>query len=349
MDYAAFVRANSAAFLQSRGIGTDALARLVRAQGFDDAQVLLTSSPVHGIATDTSDIDLICITPQAVNGAQMATQIHHEGHHFEMLPFSSADTRAAFADLARLSRLPLPQRIDGYLRWDSTHAVRRKYLERLVYAVDFSGGTPFMPQLPHAASVVAAMDFDAFHLSHLCGGLAIRAGEGRAAQGYLVNACLALMSTLLSHGGWLLSNKKWIWRRWNAAIAQDMGIIDPALQQRVSGLWDQLVDGHGDAWSLWQQMEDLHTETAALLAVPGIDTLRCQQAAWTRSPMGADAAFIHGDDGLSGLRRIDAQSQPPTSTEALRALPAGPARQWLQAVRSGELSFSRREEAGHAH
>jgi hypothetical protein len=126
VNYTDFVTANADAFLRSRNIGFEMLATLAREQGFDDAQVLLKSSPVHGIATVTSDIDLICVTPHAVSKGQMATQIHRDGQHCEILPIGIDDLERAFADLALLSRCALPQRLAGYQRWDSSHAVRKK-------------------------------------------------------------------------------------------------------------------------------------------------------------------------------------------------------------------------------
>jgi len=338
VDYSAFVTANARAFLQARGIGFEELSQLACQQGFENAQVLLTSSPVHGIATVTSDIDLICICDHGVSAAQMATQIHGHGQHFELLPFAAADTERAFADLAQLAEHPLPLRLAGYHGWDAQHAVRRKYLERLVYAVDIRGGAPLISHLPAAAKVVATTDYDGFHQSHVCAWLALRAEEPGACHGYLINACLAAMSTLLSLGGWFLSNKKWILRRWNLA-QERLPILEPQLASHLTRL-SATLHTQPATESLAQLQEVNEALSVRLDTRATTAALDSQSLVLPRSTLMGAAGYLHGADGFSHLAAFGDAWTVPRRWAELPLLEQDHARHLLRSVRSGALGFS---------
>ncbi len=340
MNYSDFVAANAHAFLQSRHISFDMLARLASEQGFDDAQVLLTSSPVHGIATATSDVDLICVTPQPVSKGQMATQIHRDGQHCELLPIGADDLARAFADLALLSRRALPQRLAGYQRWDAGHAVRKKYLERIVYAVDTAGHAPHVAHLPALVPIAAAQEYDAFHQSRVCAVLAVQAGEPGAAQGYLLNACLSAMAAALSLGGWVLSNKKWTLRRWRDAAAPHMRVVDASLHAQLTALWASMSDPAATARQI-ARLDELDVRLGLLLNAPSIAAALPRTAsAHTQAALDKRSAFLIGDDGMARLAATVDAGDPPPDLAGLAALAPEHAAALLRHVRSGMLSFS---------
>lgn len=342
MNYPDFVTTNADAFLRSRNIGFDMLATLAREQGFDDAQVLLTSSPVHGIATATSDIDLICVTPQAVSKGQMATQIHRDGQHCEILPIGADDLARAFADLALLSRRALPQRLAGYQRWDSGHAVRKKYLERIVYAVATDGGAHHLAHLPALVPVAAAQEYDAFHQSRVCAMLAERAGEPEAARGYLINACLSAMAAALSLGGWVLSNKKWTLRRWREAADPRMRVVDPLLQDRLTAMWSSVCEPAPAATAREiAALDEIDRRLGLLMGAPSLsDAMPHTAAPCTQAALDKRSAFLIGGDGRARLAATTEAQDPPADLASLATIAAAHAASLLRSARSGALSFS---------
>lgn len=343
VNYPDFVAANAEAFLRSRGIGFGMLQALADAQGFEDALVLLTSSPVHGIATATSDIDLVCVTPQAVSKGQMATQIHRDGQHCEILPIGAHDLELAFADLALLSKQALPQRLAGYQRWDGGHAVRRKYLERIVYAVATDGRAHHLHHLDALVPVAAAQEYDAFHQSRLCSVLALRAGEVDAARGHLLNACLAAMAAALSLGGWVLSNKKWTRRRWREAIGPRMDLIDPILRERLDVAWSSACD-FAQALTVREigALEEIDGRLGVLVGAPSLSGGVPRTAApLTQAALDKRSAFLIGDDGRARLcAMMDSQTVLPADIAGLSTIGATQAASLLRSAHSGALSFS---------
>jgi hypothetical protein len=342
VNYPDFVTANAHAFLRSRNIGFDMLAALAREQGFDDAQVLLTSSPVHGIATATSDIDLICVTPQAVSKGQMATQIHRNGQHCEILPIGTDDLARAFADLALLSRRTLLQRLAGYQHWDSGHAVRKKYLERIVYAVATDGQAHHLAHLPALVPVVAAQEYDAFHQSRVCAVLAERAGEPDAARGYLINACLSAMAAALSLGGWVLSNKKWTLRRWREAAAPHMRMIDSWLQDRLTVMWSSVCElAPATTAREIAALDEIDRRLGLLLGAPSLSgAMPHIVAPCTQAPLDKRSAFLIGGDGRARLAPTTEAQDPPADLASLTTIAPAHAASLLCSARGGALSFS---------
>jgi hypothetical protein len=342
VNYSNFVTANADAFLRGRHIGFEMLAALAREQGFDDAQVLLTSSPVHGIATATSDIDLICVTPHTVSKGQMATQIHRDGQHCEILPIGVDDLQRAFADLALLSRRALPQRLAGYQHWDKGHAVRKKYLERIVYAVATDGRAPHLAHLPALAPVAAAQEYDAFHQSRVCAMLAERAGEPDAARGYLINACLFAMAAALSLGGWVLSNKKWTLRRWREAASPRLRMVDPLLQEQLTAAWSSACR-FAPATTMQEiaALDDIDQRLGTLMGAPSLsNAMPHTAAASTQAALDRRSAFLIGDDGQARLAATTGAQDPPANLAALASIDTAHAASLLRSARSGALNFS---------
>ncbi|WAC71665.1 DUF6001 family protein [Roseateles sp. SL47] len=358
MDYPNFLRSNVEAFLAGRGIAFNELRQLASRQGFGDARLLLTSSPVHGIATPTSDIDLICLCQGPVSTGQMATQIHHDGHHVEVLPFAAADVQAAFMAWGTLANGALHRRLKGYQDWDQHHALRLKYLERLVYGVTAEGDAPFLVHQDETARIVAANEFDTLHQNLICACLSTRAGEPDAAQAYLLNGALAAMNLLLSQAGWVLSNRKWTLRRWQMVAELAPGLIDAGLYRDISALWMQVQSAHsgvehsagpishGAPSDRLGALARIHRQLLQLVndADPTITnntlTLTPAARACKHTMMDTQAAYLHDPQGGSRLESIAALPSLPSDINGLDHLPPATAARVLRGLRSGEWHCS---------
>src|SRR5690606_9074635 len=80
--------ANTKRFLAARDLDLALLRTKVLEQYPGSTQVLMTSSPVQGLATPTSDIDLVSVTTDTLSANRMATQIYVGDHHCEVVAVS---------------------------------------------------------------------------------------------------------------------------------------------------------------------------------------------------------------------------------------------------------------------
>jgi len=134
--------ANVQAFLAGRGLAADRLEAVARKQFPEAGQLLLTSSPVQGLATPTSDIDLIAILADPGPGGGMATQIYVDDNHAEVAVLARADFETACQALEALRDSPLGAAGAAMRGWDKTQPVKKKYLERAINGVAFDGDLP---------------------------------------------------------------------------------------------------------------------------------------------------------------------------------------------------------------
>lgn len=332
-----FVINNSRDFLHARNI-TFTLLDEVSFQQCGHGTLLLTSSAVHGISTMASDIDMLCVINEPVSTEQMATQVHKDGLHFELLLFNDADVQSAFAELSRLAQSTALVSLQSYFDWDKHNKIPRKYLERLVYGVTSDLATPYLAALDDLRVVVARKDLDVFRVNVACSRLAQRSEEPLAAIGYLMNALTAAMNTLLSISGWVLSNKKWTLRRWNKS--RDLAFLEicPSHRIEVSTLMADLSKGAAILDDVLSRVESLlHqlTQTLApeLLQDEGFIGLQGNTA---RHSLHGQAALVGAGKGFVRL----AESLPTGITFAqsfaeLSQLPRLSAREHLQAIRAG--------------
>ncbi|MBT0773330.1 hypothetical protein KIH74_30575 [Kineosporia sp. J2-2] len=205
-------------FLHGRDLDRAGLERLMRSRTGDAVHLLLTSSPVHGIANATSDIDFIRVEEQAPGGARMATQLFEAGQHLEAVSYGTAEIAGALADLGKAASLEAADVVTAHAHWDKEHELRRKYLERLVNGVALDGTSPYLEHLPGLARVWkwASLHTAVRHVFHLR--LAEASGEPLGGAGYAVGALLHLMDAALSHAGDVYSNRKWYLLRWQRFV-----------------------------------------------------------------------------------------------------------------------------------
>ncbi|WP_203599404.1 DUF6001 family protein [Streptomyces sp. SID10853] len=234
LDLAALRHSRVEKFLSSRGLSPDWLTAIMKDQ-VGDGLLMLTSSPVHGLANATSDFDFIRIQPEPIGGPRISTKIFEQGHHLEVVSFSEAEVTANLAELRRLAAAPFGTTVDGFRSWDKTREPRRKQTERIVNGITLDGSAPFLDALPSLSTVWAraALQTAAEQTAHLV--LAERAGETRGRVGYAFNVLLHLMDALLSHHGDVYTTRKWYVLRW-ARMVRDGGWRTPAARRAAETL-----------------------------------------------------------------------------------------------------------------
>ena len=87
---------------------------VTHAERIGPGQLLLTSSPVHGLANPTSDLDFIRIQTEPMDGPRIATKIFEHGHHLEVVSFSAAEVRRNLHELADLATRPPGAVVAGF-------------------------------------------------------------------------------------------------------------------------------------------------------------------------------------------------------------------------------------------
>lgn len=214
--------ANARAFLGTRGLDIRALADKA-SQQYPGAAILLTSSPVQGLATPTSDIDLIAVTAEELPRNRMATQIYVGEHHCEVSAVGLAELDACLTALRTLADAEPREAIAGIRTWDKAQPVSRKYLERVINGVSPDGRVPHSDHMPDLARVWGLQAFQRCVENAVALRLSVSAGEQRSPSIYAAGMLSDLMDALLCDSGFVYSNKKWILTRWtkDAAAALD--------------------------------------------------------------------------------------------------------------------------------
>ena len=227
-------RRNVAAFLAQRGLDFSELTALMRERA-GDGQVLLTSSPVHGLANPSSDLDFIRVQADPITGPRIATKIFDRGHHLEVISFSAAEVSRSLAVLGGLAAQPPGATVAGLRSWDRQREPRRKQTERIVNGLTADGQLPYLASLPALGAVWSrgSLHTALEQVVYLC--LAESAGEYRGRAGYAVNTLLHLADALLSLQGDVYTTRKWYLLRWARARLADTA-ADPGLRAAAAAL-----------------------------------------------------------------------------------------------------------------
>lgn len=204
-------------FLEARGLTIAAVEEVIRGALEEPALVLLTSSPVHGLANQLSDIDTVCIVEGDGDGGnvRMATQLFAAGNHLEYVCFSRPSLERDLEHLGQVASLAPPEAVAAYDGWNSSRTVRLKYLERIVNGVATDGTMPFADRLPDLGTVWKWSSLERAARLAAFAILAERAGESRARLAYAANATLYAMDAVLSNQGSVCGNRKWFLLRWD--------------------------------------------------------------------------------------------------------------------------------------
>ncbi|MFJ2815278.1 DUF6001 family protein [Streptomyces sp. NPDC091279] len=327
---------NADAFLASRALTPEGLERLLSGRTGAARHFLLTSSPVHGLANATSDVDFIRVQSEPMTGARMATQLFEGANHLESVSFAEDEVHAALADLRTLADADPRQAVLGYRGWDKQHELRRKYLERMVNGVALDRTLPYLDHLPELARLWKRSSLHTATEQVLFLSLAEAAGERRGRVGYAVNALLYLMDAMLSHHLDVYSNRKWFLLRWTRfrkghGDAPGVAAVD-ALRTPVS----EALAGK-DTGPLAPALTALLTEVHAVAGEGHPPTL-------TVEPVGdlVRRRFLPGADLLLGASTAFLGPDPlPTGAIPLTGPPdgAGDPADLLRAARAGAVTL----------
>ncbi|WP_217623640.1 DUF6001 family protein [Streptomyces sp. TRM64462] len=217
-ELAARRHAHVTAFLAARGLSPEWLTRVMR-ERTGDGRLLLTSSPVHGLANHTSDFDFIRIQEEELEGPRISIKIFEEGHHLEVVSFSRAELAANLEELERLAAAPPEETVAGFRAWDKVREPRRKQTERIVNGMALDGTAPYLEALPALSTVWSRASLQTAVEQVVHTALAEAAGETRGRVGYALNALLHVMDALLSYHGDVYTTRKWYLLRWARQVA----------------------------------------------------------------------------------------------------------------------------------
>jgi hypothetical protein len=298
VELAEFRLAASAAFLESRTTSFARLRDVIGRQIDGIAHVLLTSSPVHGLANATSDIDTICVIdgPDRI-AERTATQIFDQSNHYETILFTRGEIASELSRLTAVLATPPAAQLTAYKQWDKGGPLTRKYLERLVNGVATDGLLPYFDWLPALAKLWRVASLARALVAAECAALAERASELRAALGYVVNALLYAMDALMSHHGHVFSNKKWFLLRFRRFVANGDFEADAAVfAHAIAELWQQVFAAfaHGAGTPTFV------AETSKLVAQmeQAFDLGLASQARWGRVDNDVRVPYLPGADAV---------------------------------------------------
>ena len=295
------------AFLDRRELTADRVQALLGPRLGDAEHLLMTSSPVQGLANAFSDIDCIGVDRSlSASGPRLASQIFSEDQHFELIAFSPTQVRIAIDDLVHAATLPPSETLAQIRAFNATHEMRTKYLERLINGVTLDGRMPYGVHLDALSRVWSLGSFDRARRAGVFGRLAARAGQPRAAVGYGLNAFLYSIDALMSSWGDVFSNKKWFvqrWQRWMAAPSRPPE-SDPVVASLQA--WQARIEqGQSLSAGSWGEVRAALAHT---LGVRDVTPVRLELRAEARV-----VAFLPGASMVLDGERITPVSAPPSS------------------------------------
>ncbi|WP_244190593.1 DUF6001 family protein [Streptomyces caeruleatus] len=331
------------AFLSGRGLEPGWLSDLMR-ERVGPGLLLLTSSPVHGLANPTSDLDFIRIQEAEIDGPRISTKIFEDGHHLEVVSFSEAELASNLDELNRLAALPAEQTVAGFRAWDKQREPRRKQTERIVNGIAMDGSAPYLPWLPALSRVWcrAALQTAVEQVTHAT--LAEAAGETRGRVGYAYNVLLHLMDGLLSHHGDVYTTRKWYALRWTRLMSEG-GWHDERLQSAAAGLErlrkevHTFLDPAAAAEPLAAPLTELALDAVQATGTARSVTVGVELTSRVRAFLPGAAVLVGKDSGVV-LPGVGTESDLPLTAaparlDELSALDAPAAAALLRALRAG--------------
>lgn len=259
-------RTSCDAFLKGRDTDRAKLAETARKSFGEDARVLITSSPVHGLANSTSDIDLICIVECDDFGlAQAAQQMYDGANHLEAIGFLEEDLFRVFSELADWSAQPLSQGAKLFAGSQSKAIIRSKYLERIINGIDVdSGAAPYIDHLRPLSAIWASLGIGRAVKLATLSQMAASAAWDRAAHAFALDALLQGMDATLSAHGWVCSNSKWFLPRWRMASTEfHVGAASEEWPHWIDAAWKKVRANRQDAKTLAVTMTQMIENASA--------------------------------------------------------------------------------------
>jgi len=327
-------------FMATRNTGFARLGLVIGGRVEHIRHLLLTSSPVHGLANATSDIDTICIVEGEALGERTATQVFDAGNHYETIPFSLAELTAERTRLRQSAALPGAAAIKAFNGWDKAGPISRKYLERIINGIAVDGSAPYLDSLPDLARLWRVASLARALAMHDCARLSLAAGEPRGAIGYAINALLYAVEVLLAHFGHVYSSRKWGLLRLERFAADDAQPGDGrSMAASLAATWIRAEAALGDLSTTPSLVAEVAGHLAALAALT--DLPLTQAARWQRlQPPTTVLDFLPGMRMQLSAKRLQLLPKTPEPARFLGhddSVDRQDARVRLHAARSGLL------------
>lgn len=231
-------------FLNDRNLSLDQAHAYLDIPIQEKDQLLLTSSPVQGIANATSDIDYILINDEAnTTKHKMAMQKFVNNEHMELMTFTHQELEDTLHFLKEISNLSISSLIHAISQWGENATISKKYIERIINGVNTNSECPFLLEnTPALAMVWATTSYQQCWHTFVFSVLAFRAKKYRMFKGYMTNYLLFLMDTLLSANGYVFNNKKWFFLRWTMLKTELGQEIKQESINKIDQYWQSIVN-----------------------------------------------------------------------------------------------------------
>jgi GrpB-like predicted nucleotidyltransferase (UPF0157 family) len=249
-------------FLETRDLTVEDLTSAARTR-MGPGEVHIVSTAVQGLAGSTSDIDMIVVSPAALDtSARMSMMTFVKGSRVGIKCYSRDEIAESLRHLAAVSELPagdLQRELDGWrapVPWVD--------LERLINGLRYDMTCPFEWALGDLCAARFSQGFGLFREGVICGCLAQRAGEQRSPWGYLLFALPHLMAAVLACEGSVIANAKWTTQRWSvsrAARRQEWRILNEWWDRAWTSLSRQADPPQVD------ELLDLYDRSASTLGI----------------------------------------------------------------------------------
>ncbi|CAN7771643.1 DUF6001 family protein [Rhizobium leguminosarum] len=333
--------ANLRSFLSSRALDVSAIIGQASNLYPGSSYQLFTSSPVQGLATSTSDVDIILLLP----GGQpdgMATQFYLNGAHCEVVALGIEDIEHALSMIGALAASSVIENFGAIDNWNSLTKVSRKYLERVVNGVSSDATVPFARSLAPLASVWAAQALQRLIDDIIALQLSIAANEVRAPVAYALAAVSNAMDVMLCARGFVYSNKKWILSRWrnDGRLALE-GTVVEKMHRQLGDLHGKLRSrlGHSIDVEIYMQVMQILPSLAALLFgqahVGGLDNIVLRADLKTMDLGKGSAVALTGEQFI--FPSLDLPYSATRSLQDLASTEASEARGLLALMRANLL------------
>ncbi len=304
----------------------------------------MTSSPVQGLATPTSDIDLVSVTTDTLSANRMATQIYVGDHHCEVVAVSPDELERTLGSMRELAAAPTLRVMRNYKSWQKKQTISAKYVERIINGVTPDFEIANADYLPDLAIVWSRRASQAMLANTVSMRLSLRAGELRAPVAYAIETVLSGMDALLCDAGYVYSNKKWILTRWSNHEGHAFS-GNPLSGELASlrGLYDDVRARLGGSLpaSLADRVQSVQAAILGRFGIGDADAavsfVKPEGAKVMAFGQGAQVALYGGRAAL--LPEVHVNLAKPVTVGGISDMDAAAARWVLEALRAGFLKM----------
>jgi len=339
-------------FFNQRGLRFEDVSNLVSDYYQEGDTLLITSSPVYGLATDKSDIDLVLIGCRngGAESSRTPLTVYEGNNRFDVYRIDDIEISTSLDQLDRIAASPIDEIFESLARWDSLFAgLPKKEFERLINGITFTGEMPHLGHLPQLSYVwmielfYASVRFDVYTL------LAQKGQMFYAALGYLLNGIMYLMGTVMAYHGHVFSNKKqylWAWKIFAKSCPTDFN----PLKNKIDKLFSTITEGFSDV--SWENVNrcvidfnEILEQVADQMELDILKQIRIKIRDYTVYPLLKDLWVIDGN----GRRCLSKCDMKTIHFDAIKPLEIGSSdMQWAKEIlnmfRMGILSLDYERE-----